>query len=282
MADCRDLLLVGVLAGRHHYHRVRNLTEDEVQKHQQFKKIVNEVSNRLKLFRFLETNYLEWSAYLKALLSPDHRNVEDEKDGLDRLLLNYLTCAYTIREHFKVSYRQRYRGDAAKLKEYEDFRAAVCKQHFGFAFFLDFRGFVQHKALPVGHFSKQVNLSSVKIEVTQDAVSLLRESREWEMCGLTANHGILDLPSLLQDFHLVMMKSYAEFVVRTMFPELLPAAEFYSALTEEVKAVNPDFRMVFLEGPLKPERDGSIMRMNLQIVLVPNDVLAELGIQVSR
>jgi hypothetical protein len=235
MAESDQLLLVGVLPARHHYHRVRDLTADEVQKHHQFKTIVNEVSSRLKLFRFLETNYSEWSAYLKTLLSADHNDGRDEKDTLDRFLLNYLTCAYTIREHFKVSYRNRYRGNAAKLKEYDDFRAALSKQHFGFGFFLDFRGFVQHKALPVGYFSKQVHLSSVKIEVTQEAEALLRESREWGMSGLTAQHGTLDLPSLLQEFHMVMMRSYAEFVVKTMFPELLPAAQFMQALQKRSK-----------------------------------------------
>jgi hypothetical protein len=163
-----------------------------------------------------------------------------------------------------------------KLDQYKTFVDELCQRHWAFGFFLDFRGYVQHNGLPVNNYSKQVGTSSVSISVTQEAEALLRESRRWEKSNLAPTHGTLDLVALLQEFHLVMMNTYVRYVIGTLFPELLPAAQFYGTLTEEVKKVNPAYRMVFHLGDPKVVHEEHLLTANLQLEFPPNDVLKDI------
>lgn len=202
---------------------------------------------------------------------------------MNRLLLNYLTFAYTIQAHFKVSFRQRYRKHHSSIKEYTDFINRLCAQSWAFAFLLDFRGYVQHVGLGVGHYNRTVNDSSVKIEVTADSKSLLKGSSEWAKSNLSQEKGELDLIAILKEFHIQMIQNYAGFVAKTFFPELSPAAEFYARLTQEVHDRDKNARMVFF--PQKPEitqEDDGKQSINISFTCPPNDVFSELGIKIQR
>src|SRR5690242_6603754 len=99
----------------------RDLTEDEVREKEKYTPVIAEAQSRFNLFQILGHNFSEWNSYLDSLLDPSRKPTGDEMLQLDRLLLNYLTCAYTIQEHFKVSFRRRFRKDVRKQKEYADF-----------------------------------------------------------------------------------------------------------------------------------------------------------------
>jgi len=89
------------------YALIRELTREEIETDTSFKKLVTETRNRLALFRMLDRNYAEWRKYLDRLLSPNFIEDVDGIEELNRFLLNYLTLAYSIQEHFSVSFRQR-------------------------------------------------------------------------------------------------------------------------------------------------------------------------------
>src|SRR5689334_14206229 len=91
------------------YKELRDLTPDELSKHEYFTPIFVEARNRLRVFNMLEANYQEWRSYTQSLLTTHSGNHEEEQLYLDRLLLNHLTCAYTIHEHFDVSFRRRFK-----------------------------------------------------------------------------------------------------------------------------------------------------------------------------
>ena len=133
---------------------VRDLSSDEIAKHEKYISVFTDARSRFHLFKILGRNYVEWTSYINLLLNPLTNNDEDAMLQLDRLLLNYLSCAYTIHEHFKTSFRRRFRKNEAKLKEYDDFINGLCKNSWEFAFFLDFRGYVQHCGLGIGHFNR--------------------------------------------------------------------------------------------------------------------------------
>ena len=86
-------------------------------------------------------------------------------EELNRLILNYLTLAYSIQEHFYVSFTQRFRKDLKKLEEYDDFIDRVSKASWAFAFILDYRGYVQHVGLAVTRNNRVASDTSVQIEV---------------------------------------------------------------------------------------------------------------------
>jgi len=82
--------------------------------------------------------------------------------------------------------------------------------------------------------------------VVTQAKTLLKGSRRWARSKLRAERGEIDLIDILKEFHFHMLKSYATFVVRFFFPELLPASKFYGELTKEVRARDSNARMIFL------------------------------------
>jgi hypothetical protein len=272
--------VIGFTPAFQNIHFVRDLTADEIEQHRQFTPIFAEARNRLKLFRILHRNYSEWRSYIDQLLNPQFREDSDAMEQLDRLLLNYLTCFYTIREHFKVSFIQRFRNDSAKQEEYEIFFDRLCTSSWAFAFFSDFRGYVQHVGLGIGRYHRNLGLSSVQVSVTHNAADLLEQTRSWNLCRLTADRGEIDLIKELQEFHIRMLNDYAAFVARTFFPDALPAAQFYGNLTKEVKNVNQSFTMGFIQEMKNPTLEGDSLKLELHFEGVPNDVLLELGIKV--
>jgi hypothetical protein len=261
---------------------VRDLSETEISDHLKYVPIIGEARDRLKLFKILQGNYREWREYLNGLLNSRAGNHEQEALELDRLVLNYLTCAYTIREHFKVSFVQRFRNDAQKRNGHRDFIDGLCKHSWAFAFFLDFRGYVQHRGLGIGCYQRKISGKSVTISITQDTAKLVEESREWKQSKLSGSKGRLDLISLLREFHVQMLQSYAKFVAQTFFPEITPAASFYQQLVEEVQQKKPGYRIVFLRGEPKARKKHNKTTIKMELEQVPNDVFQELGISIPK
>jgi hypothetical protein len=271
--------LIGFTANGNNFHFVRDLREDELSNHKKYTPIFMEAHNRFKLFRILDGNYKEWDAYINLLRGPGPRDYDNDFLKLDRLLLNYLTAAYTIQEHFQVSFVRRFRKDNGKLKEFDDFINGLCQSCWEFAFFLDFRNHVQHCGLGIGRFHRQVFLHSSEVSVVYDAAQLFVENKKWKRCKLTGKEGELNLIELLQKFHQQVLQNYGGYVAKTFFPELVPAIQFYANLTGEVRKINPEFKMFF--GVIQPEENSKPLKAKLSLNLVPNDLLAELGISVS-
>ena len=270
-------------AAKRHYDSFRNLTAAEIEQHEKLSPFVIEARERLSLFRILDRNYSDWRNYLDSLLSLTFKEGAEISQELNRFLLNYLTFAYTIQEHFLVSFRQRFKKDQSTLKKYDSFIDRLCKACWPFAFFLDYRGYVQHVGLGISRNNRTVNDTSVCIEVIADAKNLLANSRQWKRSGLDASRGEIDLVATLKEFHIQMLQSYATFVAKTFFPELHPASSFYASLTSEVQARDPAARMVFYsEKPdLTPDETGKIS-FTMNLLLVPNDVFSELGIKITK
>ncbi|HEY5345090.1 MAG TPA: hypothetical protein VIK62_01955, partial [Verrucomicrobiae bacterium] len=237
--------LVGFSSNGNRVHFVRDLTEEEIAKDKKYTAIFTEARGRFHLFKILSLNYAEWTANINLLLNPQSKNHDSEILQLDRLLLNYLSCAYTIHEHFKTSLRRRFRNTPEKLKAYDDFVGKLCEKSWEFAFLLDFRGYVQHCGLGVGQFNRQATLTSVTLSIGCDAAQLAANSREWKRSKLTGKEGSIELAPIVQEFHHRMLESYGGYAAKLFYPDLFPAAQFYLELTNEVKKHGPDFRMFF-------------------------------------
>jgi len=266
-----------------HYECLRSLTPRELEKHVGFLPSLTEARDRLALFRMLDRNYAEWRSYLDRLLSATFREEVDVSEELNRLLLNYLTFAYSIQEHFSVSLRQRFKKEPKKLREYSDFIDRVCARSWAFAFVLDYRGYVQHVDLGIDRNHRTADGKSVRVEVVAQAETLLKRSRRWARSQLTAERGEIDLIEILKEFHFHMLKSYATFVVKFFFPELLPASEFYAGLTKEVRMRDPIARMIFFTKEPKSVKDETgKVSISMSAIFPPNDLLEEFGVKLPR
>ena len=267
---------------RNHFGALRDLTAEELDKDNKYTPVCAEARNRLMLFRLLDRNFAAWRSFLDDLLAPRFKETDDVPEELNRLILNYLTLAYTIREHFEVSFNQRFRKDQRELEKYTQFLGKLCSASWPFAFILDFRGYVQHRGLAVGRYNRNVSDRSVTIDVVSNSKQLLEESRDWKRSNLDASRGEIDLIEVLKEFHMQMLQNYASFVVKVFFPELKSAAEFYSTLTEEAKRADPLARMVFYTGsPAWKPGEGGKASITLNMVFPPNDLCGELGIRLN-
>lgn len=265
-----------------YFDAIRELTMAELEDHETFSRIFIEARSRLVLFRMLERNYENWKAYLNRMLSANFQEDVDVSEELNRLLLNYLTFAYTIQEHFAASFRKRFKSHPERSKEYSNFLGKLCNICWPFAFILDFRGYVQHVGLGIGNISRTSSDTSIQIKVEVSASALLADGCRWKRSGLKASRGDLNLIEILKEFHIQMLQSYGGFVARTFFPELLPASKFYAKLCEEVRERDPDAQMIFFCEPPKftPGENGK-SSVNFNVIAVTNDVFGELGIQVN-
>jgi hypothetical protein len=265
---------------------LRNLSSNELSLHDRYRPLTGEAMERLTLFKVLAHNYEEWKKYIESLLSAQPLGDEYAKLNLNRLLLNYLTCAYTIREHFQVVLKQRFRTEPSKLKDHESFLQRLVAGSWATAFFFDFRDYVQHRGLGIGNYSRNVKRTSVTLTITCDAASLARESRnlekDWHYSRLKGTEGQLELVPLLAKFHEQMLKSYARHVAKLMYPELEAAAEFYKVLTSEAVAGRPEFKMVLSSGDPIIKKSNGRTDYEYSLLCAPNDLFAEVGLSLSK
>ena len=89
---------------------VRELTDDERAKLEDYRKICSDARNRFKLFTILQRNYAQWSNYIQSLLKPGEDLSPDEMVELDRLLLNFLSSAKSVLDHFRQHWTQAHRS----------------------------------------------------------------------------------------------------------------------------------------------------------------------------
>jgi len=244
---------------------IRDLSADELKHHALAKPVVAEAKARLTLFRVLDDNHRAWSEYLTSLLHPGEVQDDAVVLELERLFLNYLTCANHIRLHFEGSFQQRFRTDGAEQKKYKMLLEQLIQTSWIFAFFLDFRNYLQNQGLGLGFYKRKLTATSVSLELTLNSVELLNTTKDWPRSKLAPAKGILELTGLLRDFHAQMMQKYSGIVIATLFADLPPAAEFYKKLATEVRAKDPRLTMTFRDGETKT-------------VHVPNDLMAELGL----
>jgi hypothetical protein len=267
-----------------HYDLIRDLTTEEIEQYTKLKPFITEARNRLALFRMLERNYAEWRGYLARLLSVTFKEDVEVSEELNRLLLNYLTFAYSIQKHFELSFRQRFKKQPAKLREYAEFLDRLCKDSWAFAFVLDYRGYVQHVGLGIFRSSRTVSERSIAIEIfANPKVLVSQRPREWKRSRLTSECNEINLKPVLEEFHFEMLNRYAAFVATSFLPELQLASEFYGNLTKEVQKRHPTARMIFYsEKPQVTRGEGGKIFKTTKEILVPNNVFEELGIKIRK
>jgi hypothetical protein len=258
--------------------RLRALTEEEHRLYTDFLAVAVKARNRFRMFKLLELNYRAWDSLIKALLRPETLH-EDEMLELDRMLLNFLTSARALLDHFTQYYVQAHRGTAEENK-FRDYLETLTTKKWAFAFFQDFRNFIQHCGLGVCNYSKHVGHRSVELKVEADAVWLLQHYNRWTCSNLQASHGKLDLITLVQEYYFVLIHSVGPFLARAFFPKLVDAHNFFATMGKEVGDAAPGHGAVLLSEFKPLTTDGE--RLNVQMTQIVTDVFGDVGIKVER
>ena len=259
-------------------HRLRALTKDEHRHYKEFLAITVKARNRFRMFKLLELNYRAWNSLIKALLRPETLH-DDEMLELDRMLLNFLTTARALLDHFTQYYVQTYQGTSEENK-FGDHLELLGTKNWAFGFFQDFRNFVQHCGLGVCNYSKHVGHRSVELKIEADADWLLHHYNGWACCKLQHSHGKLDLITLTQDYYHMLMHSVGPFLARAFFPKLVEAHNFFAIIGKEVNDAAPGHKAVLITDAKLLTPDGK--KINLQMTELQTDVFAHIGIKVER
>jgi hypothetical protein len=263
-------------ASRQHLLPIRPLTTDELAYHDGARVTYCEAQSRFKLFRILELNYKAWDDFRQQLLQGGERDGTDPILKFDHLMLNLLTSAYAITEHFAASLKRRFRGEAARLDEYRAMVERLCAESWAFAFFSDFRNYVQHCGLPIGQYRLSETPDQVTISVTQNSAELCHVYKQWRKSKLDPGMGSLDLITLTEEYYHRLRGTYGNYVATTFAPDLVGIDSFYGRLTDEVQARHPEARMVFAIDLSRSQGAGP--RCQMTVEFVPNRALAEIGI----
>lgn len=259
---------------------VRPLTADEVAIDERAKPVFAEARERLKLFKILELNYQAWERHLRSEMMP-RKSKQDGHLILDQLMLNFLNTVYAITEHFRLSYRQRYKKDDGRIGELKEFIKKLHANSWAVAFFADFRNYVQHCALPIGTYNRKETSHGVRVDVTQDAANLCKAYTNWKDSRLMPEHGTLDLIDLTTECYHRLRKDYGGFIAKVFYPELVDMDAFYWSLTQEVRRLEPCARMVFLTNHTET-RHRTKVEMKMTLTFPPNAVFDELGMTIER
>ena len=267
-------VLAAVTGPNFNIHGIRELSSEEQRKLEEYTKLTAQARSRFKLFTILQKNYREWWGYTRSLLTPGDNLESDEMLELDRLMLNFLSSAKSVIDHFRQEWIQAFRKTekealfAAYIKKLED----GC---WAFAFFQDLRNFTQHCGLPIGNYSRNSNFSSVTLSISADSEWLIDHYSRWEKSQLTKEKGKLDLLKLCQDYFVRLHQDFGNFVAQAFAPKLLEAHNFFAGLSNEVKSTKPNGNIRIITA-LNVRSDG----LDFEFIAPPEDLLGSLGIVV--
>jgi hypothetical protein len=234
---------------------------------------------RFQLFLIVKKNSAAWLRYTLALLRPIDGLSEDEQVELDRLLMNFLSSARSLIDHFSQYHMQTFRKTADETK-YKEYLAKLETNSWAFAFFQDLRNFTQHCGLPIGNFSRHSSRYTVKLKIISDAKWLLEHSnpeRDWKKSKLKKSHGKLDLIELTQEYHARLLQDLGGFVAKAFGPSIIEAHNFFAALAQEVQAACPGKSMAIATKYLVENN-----QIHAQLKQPPADLFKDLGITVAQ
>ena len=267
--------LLGALSGPgYNITPIRELTPEEQEGVKTHTKQAAKGREMFKLFKITARNYEEWTKYTNSLLTPAPQLTADETVELDRLMLNFLTAAKSVIDHFRMHYKQAFPD---KEDAYDAYLARIEEHCWAHAFFQDFRNFVQHCGLPVSNYSRHTSKSTVTIDVSVDAGWLVDHYSKWGKSKLTRDHGKLDLLQLTQDYYVRLTQDLGQFVATAFAPELEPAHRFFHQLALEVHQFKPNALPVVVTA-FRDEGD----QLSVDYGHLPVNVFTEIGIRFSR
>lgn len=265
-------ILVGITNPGTNIHVVRPLTDDEKRKLTEYTKVLAIARSRFKLFAILRGNYKQWADYITSLLKPGGDLTDSEMIELDRLLLNFLSSAKSVLEHFKQHWTQAHRN-TPREKEFKTYVEKLESGSWAFAFFQDLRNFTQHCGLPVGKYSRSHSGTSVTLSIGCDAGWLADNYKNWDKSKLTKAHGHIDYVVQTREYFVRLQQDFGKFVAKEFGPRLIEAHNFFAKLANEVAAAAPDaeFRLLTEYRVIGDD-------VHCEFSTPPSDILKSLGL----
>lgn len=240
-------VLASLYGGPLDFTPIRELSDEETQELEHHKSLWIAAKNRFVLFKILNRNYSVWVNYIHSLLTSGDNLNDDQKAELDRLLMNFLSSAKALIDHFKQHWVQKHR-DSEREKEFLDFTNRLCAEEWAFGFFQDLRNFTQHCGLPVGNYQRSCSDTSVELIIGCDSAWLCENYDGWKKSNLDSDDGFLNYVSLTRAYWARLNQDLGRFLSREFAPPLIDTHNFFANLQKESLAIKSDSKYGLITG----------------------------------
>jgi len=129
-------------------HFIRELAPDEIADYKKCKTKFLVLRQRFSLLFILDQNFAALESCAEKLRTSETSDAVALSE-INRHFMNYLFSAYALREHLETAIARDFGRESVSVSKLDRFFQLMEQKCFAYAFFQDFRNYVQHCGLPV-------------------------------------------------------------------------------------------------------------------------------------
>lgn len=255
-------------------HLIREFTPEQIAEFEAVLAEFTTLRQRFSLLSILELNFSALDSFINEVKSSSRLDKRRVWLEANRHFMNYLSSGYALREHLKTSLKRDFGRESEQLSRFLKFIDLLEKRCFEYAFFQDFRNFVQHCGFPVGKMNVTHDKDGRVLTLKYPKAVLLKDYSRWGTSNLRERkEAEFDLIALVRGHHRVVTQEFSV-VIEAEYGKTLDQIEsYFLGLHREAKSVqeSAEAKMVLSLAP-----DPSQGTVELQDI--PKNPLAELGL----
>lgn len=259
--------------GRHNLRKLRDFDSDQLDSYNRSKAEYQRLRERLSLLQVVAGNYqqiLTFMCTIPRIGSADYGPLIE----INRLLMNYMSSAYALREHLETATKRDFGRASKQVGDLNAFLMRLEQSSFPYAFFQDFRNYVQHCGFPVGGFTAHKNMVRAEVHITYDPQKLLSQYKDWGKSKLGEyTEPVIDITTLVQDHHSIVIAEFPAAILGLYGSRILEIDSYFRALHAEAYQHDATAIAVLVKHFQKNEAG-----MSFTLDHIPRDPIGELGV----
>jgi hypothetical protein len=255
-------------------HHIRELTAAQLAEHGEHYSDFLRLRQRLSLLHALGENYSALKSFIHELQAASRVDGNRALSETNRHFMNYLSAAYALREHLTTALRRDFGRSSMEMSRFRTFLNLLEQKCFAYAFFQDFRNYVQHCGFPVGEMRLVAEGTTRSLELAYSKSALLAEYKKWEKSCLSQRPEIsFDLVALIGAHHGVVIKEFPVAILAEYGKNIHRADAYFRGLHREAAKINPDSHARIVVSVKGVPSKGKVTFQD-----IPLDPLGELGL----
>lgn len=256
------------------FHGLREFTPEQFREYERISAEFAMLRKKFSLLLILEQNYSALDSFIKGAEASNTINIKMASTEANRHFMNYLCAGYTLREHLEASFEHDFGRNSEPFNKFKNFIGRMEAQYFEYAFFQDFRNFVQHYSFPV----EKMNLSDTKegyvLTLKFSKAALLKGYTHWKKSNLLKRKEVeFDLVALLKKHHQVVIEEFPSLILAQCGSNLGQIEAYFHGLQKEAKHINEN-----AEAKLIMSLPNDPSHWDFKYEEIPKNPLAELGL----
>lgn len=253
---------------------IRELSPSQLAEFNLIQTKFNLLRQRLSLLHILEQNFSTFGSFINQLQASGNMNATRALSEMNRHFMNYLSSGYSLREHLETLLKRDFGRKSEQVVLFRQLLEFLEKNYFEYAFFQDFRNYVQHCGFPVGGMHVVQDKKGSSLRLTHSKIALLKEYNSWEKSMLSKRpEGEFDLIALVKIHHQIVIKEFSSIILTEYGKSLDVVQNYFLKLHSEAKAVKKD-----AEARIILQVDGDSSKGGVGFQDIPLNPMVELGL----